>query len=171
MDVKDIDVDIKDIPRWNHLSIDDEDEAFRNEFQRVISDDSIKDLDETLESNEGQYVNMEVGLPRGEDGELERATVKKRVVDVEAKPVGKPHSNPLIDSTLYEVEYLDRTIEIMPANLITKNIVSQVDEECYRQMMLDEIIDHRSNKYAVKKANGFVVNVEKNTKQRVMTTK
>ena len=99
------DVDIKDIPRWDHLSIDDKDETFRNEFQRVISDDSIKDADETLANNEGQHVNMEIGLPQGEDGELERATVKTRVVDVEGDPVGKPHSNPLIDSTLYEIEY------------------------------------------------------------------
>ena len=39
----------------------------------------------------------------------------------------------------------------MPGNLIAKNILSQVDEEGHRQMMLDEIIDHRSNKNAVKK--------------------
>ena len=171
MDVKDTDIDLKDIPRWNHLSIDDEDEAFRDEFQRVISDDSIKDADEILENNEGQYINMEVGLPRGEDGEIERATVKKRVVDVEGKPVGKPHSNPLLDSSLYEIEYLDGTVEVMSANLIAENILSQVDEEGHRQMMLDEIIDHRSNKHAVKKENGFVINVERNTKRRVMTTK
>ena len=163
-------ININDVPRWNHLSLHEEDEAFRNEFQRIINDDSIKDADLLLEDESGQYTNMEIGLPRGEDGQLERAVVKKRVIDVDGKPFGKSHSNPLVDSSLYEIEYLDGTIEVMPANLMAENILLQVDEEGRRQQMLDEIIDHKTTHEAVKKEDGYIVNHKKGTKRKKMTT-
>jgi hypothetical protein len=47
---------------------------------------------------EDPYFNMELGLPRGEDEELKHAYVKRRAVDVEDRPIGRPSTNPLLDS-------------------------------------------------------------------------
>ena len=72
---------MSDIPNWNQLLVTNFDSDFTEDFQKkVIRDESIKDVDEYFETNDS-YINMEVGLPRGRDGELERAKVKKRVID------------------------------------------------------------------------------------------
>ena len=53
-----------------------------------------------------EYVNMEIKIPRGSDGEIKSATVKRRALDVDGMPIGK-------------------------------------------EMLFQEIIDHRSNKDAI----------------------
>ena len=82
---------------------------------------------------------MEVNLSRDGGESLERAKVKMRVVDKEGKPVGIANANPLLDTRRYEVEFLDGSTEGYTANIIAENIISQVDKEGHRQMMLEEI--------------------------------
>jgi hypothetical protein len=84
-----------------------------------------------------------LGLPRGQDDELHHAQVKQRAVDVEGRPVGRPSTNPLLDSRQYKVEFMNDETEILTANIIAENLLAQVDEEGHRQMLIDEIEDHR----------------------------
>ncbi len=44
------------------------------------------------------------------------ATVKRRATDFSDRPLGKPHSNPMLDSHVYEVELEDGTIDQYYAN-------------------------------------------------------
>ena len=113
---------------------------------------------------------MEIGLPRGEDNSLHHAKVKRRAIDVDGKPVGKANNNPLMDSREYEVEYLDGYTETLSANIIAENLLAQVDEEGHRQMMIDEIIDHRSDDTAVKKEHGYFTTTS-GQQRRKWTTK
>lgn len=48
--VNSVDINIYDIPRWSHLSIHEEDEAFRNGFQRLVCNQSVKDAGGLLDS-------------------------------------------------------------------------------------------------------------------------
>ena len=83
------------IDQWNKLSIADEDPEFLEELNRVISDSSIPDGpdDKISDDKEGPtpvpgihdqetvpsdaYVDMELGIPRGEDDILIHAIVKR----------------------------------------------------------------------------------------------
>jgi hypothetical protein len=47
---------------------------------------SPKTEDPTPDSYDG-YLNMEIGMPRGEDGAVEHAIVKRRAVDYLGQPV------------------------------------------------------------------------------------
>ena len=58
---------------------------------------------------------------------------------------------------MYEVEFIDGTTEIMTANVIAQNILSQVDEEGHRQLMMDEIIDHHSTDKVIKGEGAFYI--------------
>ena len=49
----------------------------------------------------------------------------------------------MLDTREYDIEYNDGTIETQTENLIAENILSQVDEKGHRQMILEEIIDHK----------------------------
>ena len=172
-EVRDINAqyEIAEIPDWNRLSIDEDDEDFRQELLRVVSDESIPEADDisNQETFDG-YINMELGIPRGPDEELQHAVVKRRAIDEDGKPIGLPHNNPIMDTRAYEVEFLDRSTETLTANIIAENIIAQVDEEGHRQLLMEDIIDHQSNEHAVKKEDGFYL-TKNGSKWKRMTMK
>ncbi|MEM7375799.1 MAG: hypothetical protein AAF587_44825, partial [Bacteroidota bacterium] len=135
-----------------------EDDEFLQEYRRVINDPSLPHEEEVTKVHEpidpDNYVNMIIGLPRGEDNELHRATVKRRATDDEGKPLGLANSNPLLDSQKYEVEFSNGELEIMAANILAENILAQVDKEGYKQVLLDKITDHRVLKDAIPRNKG-----------------
>ena len=160
-----------DQPAWNRLSLDEEDNDFIEEFNRVINDSSIPDVEEYTPDTFDGYLSMEIGIPRGPDDELMHAKVKRRAVDEDGKPFGKASNNPLMDTRQYEVEFDDGSIEVLAANIIAENVLAQVDEEGHRQMLLREIIDHRIDKSsAVPKEKGEYTN-RHGVKTKVRTTK
>ena len=95
---------------------------------------------------------MQLALTRGVDGELQG-----RVHDYEGKPLGIANTNPLLDSRQYVVEYIDGQIKELTAN-IAENLIAQLDDEGRRQMMLGEIMDHRTSHEAIPKSQGTYVN-------------
>jgi hypothetical protein len=101
---------------------------------------------------------MELALPRGDNGQMVHARVTKRMRDNEGMPIGMASDNPLLDSRKYEVEYVDGNVEELTANIIAENLIAQVDEEGHRQMMLEEIIDHRTTQEAIPKSQGTYLN-------------
>jgi hypothetical protein len=141
---------------------EDEDPDFFDEFTRTIDEAALAHADadpsRTTEVGSDQYVGMELALPRGNDGEMVYARVAKRMRDDEGLPIGRASDNPLLDSRKYEVEFVDGNVEELTANIIAENLIAQVDEEGHRQMMLDEIIDHRVTEEAITKGKGTYVN-------------
>ena len=76
---------ITDVPDFNRLSFDEHDLNFDEYFKRVISDDGVIKADDNNAVKTpnicDSYINMEVRLPRGNDGELYHATVKQRTIN------------------------------------------------------------------------------------------
>ena len=171
-------------PDWNRLSLDENDKSFDEDFHKIINDESIPESDEESYSDKRNenvldssssghfdpYLHMEVGLPQGSDDQLHHAMVKRRAVDSEGKPIGIESSNPLTDTRVYEVEFLDGTKESLSANIIAENLLAQVDEEGHRQLLMDEIINHRKNADAIEKKDGLYV-TRQGTKRHKVTTR
>jgi hypothetical protein len=85
------------------------------------------------------------------------AKVIKRSQDNDGKPIGKKHSNPLLDSREYECILDDGTLYQYTANVIAENIFTQCDDEARRHAVLQEITDHKSDKTAIHITNGYVM--------------
>ena len=120
------------IGRWNMLSVDQFDEEFAEEMNRVIDDNRLPHAYDDIPlptHNDDPYLNMEIGLTRGDDGALHHAIIKRRKLDTDGNAVGTSNNNPLLDLQQYKVEFLDGTIEILTANIIAENLLAQVDEE------------------------------------------
>eukprot|EP00978_Attheya_sp_CCMP212_P042528 scaffold260524_cov34-Attheya_sp.AAC.1 len=136
------------------VGMEDKDEDFIEEYNRVINDATLPEVDD-VDKELGQsdpYLTMELGIPRGDaDDELEFAKVTKRAKDDEGNSIGRAHTNPLLDSRQYEVQFHNGDTEVLTANIIAEKLLSQVDDEGRRQMMLDEIVDHRSLNLAIPK--------------------
>lgn len=152
-----IDIPINQIPQSeiqnNLISFEEESEMFKEEYNRVISSENIKESDDYNQeyAEVDPYLNMTVNLKREGESREHLATVKRRAVDDDGRPIGIANSNPILDTRQYEVEYLDGHNEVLMANTIAENILSQVDDEGHRQMMLEEIEDHRKTSDAIKK--------------------
>jgi hypothetical protein len=156
--------DKPDPEMWADLA--DADDDFREEFFKVYQDDNIRDADADGTGNkvdsepspgilDEQYLQMELALPRDGDGPT-LARVKKRLKDSDGKPIGVAHHNPILDSRIFEVEFLDGYTVSMTANAIAEHLFAQVDSEGRRLLLIDEIVDHRRSADAVTVADGFI---------------
>jgi hypothetical protein len=80
-----------------------------------------------------------------------RAKVTSRRRDADGKPVGKSHSNPLLDSRLYDVEYSDGSMDSSTAYTIAQSMYSQINDEGYTYQLMDKIINHQKEGTALSK--------------------
>ena len=91
------------------------------------------------------------------------AKVMKRLRDANGIPIGVVNENRILDSCMYEVEYQDGT----KASLA--NLFAQVDQECNRHVLLDELVDYRVNGHEVKLQDAFIT-TGTGTRRRCETT-
>ena len=101
-----------------------------------------------------EYLTTEVLLPSM--GTLTKAKVTGRKRDVDGNPIGKRHSNPMLDTREYEVEFPDGATDVFTANIIAENLYAQVDDEGNSYSILSEIVDHKKDGSAVSKDDAFV---------------
>ena len=110
---------------------------------------------------------MELAIPQGDSLEPRLARVTKRLKDANGLPIGLANENPILDTRMYEVEYLDGEQMSLVANNIAE---AQIDDDGNHQVLMDEIIGHRTNGHAVKQQDAFIV-TKTGTKRRKETTK
>ena len=144
---------------------------FQEEFNSVTSNEEVKEDDDqfTLDTYD-TYLNMELALPQGDSLEPRMARVTKRLKDANGIPIGTADDNPLLNTRMYEVEYLDGERASLSANHTAENLFAQVDEEGNRQVLMTEIIDYRTNGQEVKHQDAFIT-TRTGTKRRRETTK
>ena len=117
---------------------------------------------------EDTYLNMELALSRDGDGP-EFAKVTKRLRDANGIPIGTAHDNPLLDTRLYEVEYMDGYKASLAANAIAMNMFAQVDDEGNRYVLFDQIIDHRTDGSEIKQDDALIISPNGGRRRRETT--
>jgi hypothetical protein len=128
---------------------DDEFEPMEPEAAMPEADD----IEFTIDAFD-KYIGAEVGVSKG--GVQFMGTVIRRKRDVDGKPQGMSNNNPMLDTRRFEVRLSDGTMEEYDANTIAESMYSQVDDEGKSYILLDEIVDHRSDGHAVKKADMYI---------------
>ena len=76
----------------------------------------------------------------------------------------------MLDTRMYEVEFIKGTKQAMTANLIVETLFATVDKEGHRHLWLDSIIDFWKNDNAIKQEDAFIVG-KSYTRKRRETTK
>jgi len=72
--------------------------------------------------------------------------------------MGSYDDNRFLNSMIYEVEFPDGQIKEYAANIIAKNILTQVDSDGYSITMMEGIIDYKKdNAVVVSKGDAYVV--------------
>ena len=168
------------------FDLEGEDEEFLRNFNMPIDVDGIAQgagregteddgvQDEAVEEGDDldapNYVGMEIGLRRGDEGGLQRATVRRRILDEDGRPSGVATRNPMTDTRRFEVEFQDGEKEIFNANILAENILEQVDEYGHKHRLMEEIGGHRKLNDAVPKEKGWVT-TEQGQRRRRQTTR
>ena len=170
-------IQLPDLPAGRLFDLENEDDEFLRDFNRVLttelpSDDADDNTPIPYEQEADPYIHMEVGLRRDPEQPPQRAKVKRRKLDDDGTPIGSQHptGNPLLDQRLYEVEFLDGTKETLAANILAEHILAQVDDSGHRQLLLDEIVDHRRLEDAIPKGKGLLI-TKSGATRKVQTTR
>ena len=137
----------------------DTDDDFHDEFNNVISHPEVKEADESFmpEVMGDTYVNMELALPQGDTFEPRYTRVTKRLRDANGIPIGTAHDNPILDTRMYEVEFMDGEKSSLSANYIAENLFGQIYDDGNRQVLLNEIIDHHTTGRQVMQQDVFIM--------------
>jgi len=146
-------------PRMAGMDFDD-DEQNKEGYIRYEDDEPVQiqdpdDIDDLGNETDAfdRYISAKVLLPSGDD--MLYGTVLRRKRDVNGNLIGKSHSNPILDTSVYEVMFDNGHVEAYNANLIAENIYARTDEEGHTIYLLDEIIDHRKKADALSMADGY----------------
>ena len=103
---------------------------FQEELNNITSNEEVKEDDDHFTPDiYDMYLNMELALPQGDSLEPRMARVTNRLKDANGIPIGTTNDNPLLDTKMYEVEYLDGEHASLSANHIVENLFTQVDDE------------------------------------------
>jgi hypothetical protein len=133
-----------DPPLPNEFIIDEDDDT---PYEPMEPESEMPEADAFDHQMYDQYISAEVLLPKGDI--LLPAKVIGRKHDRDGNPLGIGHSNPLLDTRIYEVQFPDGHTEEFTANTIAENIYSQVDTEGNQFLLLDEITDHKRDGSAI----------------------
>uniref|UniRef100_A0A7S2RB33 Uncharacterized protein n=1 Tax=Eucampia antarctica TaxID=49252 RepID=A0A7S2RB33_9STRA len=100
----------------------DEREDYTEELRVWINGDLIDRAGTPVYDNSfsDSMINAEVFLPQGED--LTKYTVKHRHIDPDGVVAGEFHSNPSLNSIIYDVKFSDGAIKEYAANVIAQNM-------------------------------------------------
>ena len=145
-----------------------EDDKITWPWEKELEELPLQDEDDTTLEALDQYIGANLVLP-GRDGLEVLTQVKGRKRDHNGKAIGTSHSNPILDTRVYQVEFPDGHLEEYSTNKIAEALYSQIDEEGYNVGLIKEICDHQRTEAAIPASEGFVG--EGKTRKPVITTK
>ena len=138
-DLKEIDVDAP-TPEY---------ELYEDDFEGTT--EKVQDIDEVTPEDQDNYVGAQVNLSFG--GTIRSGKVKRRATDAEGKVSGLANPNPILDTRLYEVEFPDGDVAEYSANVIAENMYAQCDPNGNQFLLMEAIVDHKTDGTAVKFAD------------------
>ena len=141
-------------------SIDFPDDDFETPTYELYQDGDKKgqprapDIEDVTPEAYDLYLNAEVLLPRGDS--LRTGKVKRRKRDADGELQGLANNNPILDTRTYEVEFPDRQVTEYAANVIAENMWSQCDIESNQMLLMQAIMDYKTDGHAVAHADQYI---------------
>ena len=83
-------------------------------------------------------------------------TIMGRKWDQEGNPIGHAHSNPILDTRVYEVEIPDGHVEEYAADVIAECVYAQVDDEGNQFLLIQDNIDHKKDAQVLSKDDMWI---------------
>ena len=98
--------------------------------------------------------------------------MKKILEDSNRIPIDLANDNPILDSRMYKVEYRNGYVSAMESNAITENIFKQVYQEDNIFVLIESIMDTRTDGTQILQQYAFIItNTKSGTKRRKIQLK
>jgi hypothetical protein len=143
-------------PQMNVMNFDN-DEQDEDPFVRYADDepvqvhepDDIDDLGPETDAFDNTFPPKSCYL------QMLYGTVICRKRNASGNLIGKSHSNPVLDTSVYEVMFDNGHVEAYNANLIAENVYARTNDEGHTIYLLDKIVDHRKRADALGMEDGY----------------
>jgi hypothetical protein len=143
------------------IEIEDDDEEFETPDYTAYADDTngeeptMPEADEFDHDAFDKYISARLILPDAE-GVNRSGKIMRRKRDHDGNLIGRSNRNPILDTSLYEIEFDDGQTGTYAANIVAENIFEQLDDEGQAHTLFSEIVDHKKMKDAIHPDDGFV---------------
>ena len=93
---------------------------FQEKLSHVVSNEYVTEANNYFYSDvyDDTYLRMEFALPKRVEPELQFACITERLCDANGLPIVKASDKPILDTLMYEVEYVESKKSAFYANLI-----------------------------------------------------
>ena len=118
----------------------------------VRTPESIPDADPFTYFDE--YINVELMLAREGEG-MVAARVIKISLGPDGNAVGYFNHNKMLDTRIYDIMFMDRTVQQLAANIFALSMYEHVDSEGFTTNILDQVQRHRKKDEAIDKYDGY----------------
>ncbi len=113
----------------------------------IFPDDSMDEPSEIpvpsdTTSGVDEFSNAEIYLPHGDRNEIAKVLWRKRNLD--GNFIGRRHTNPMLDSRVFTVEFPDGEQQDVAFNVLAEHLYSQVDVDGKQYQLFKAIVNHRN---------------------------
>ena len=133
----------------------------------VRTPESIPDSDSFTYFDE--YINAELMMAKEGEG-MGAARVVRRYLGTDGNVVGSFNHKKMLDSRIYDIMFMDGTVQPLATNRIALSMYEHVDSEGFTTKILDQVQRHRKNDESIEKSDGYVKD-SKGRRSRRITTK
>ena len=124
----------------------------------------VPDAEDITPESGDEYVGAEVTMSSG--GILRTGRVTRRQRGDDGSIQGTRNENLILDTRTYDVEFPDGEVNEYTANVIAENMWAQCDLDGQQHILLEAIVDHKSNDDAVKFNDRLYMSMEDATLAR-----
>ena len=93
------------------------------------------------------YIGAEILLPRGD--QMARGHVVARSRDANGNVMGRSHTNPILDTRTYQVEFTGGEVTELTTNVIAESMYAQCDSNGNEYLLLDALVDYLKDNKAI----------------------
>ena len=97
------------------------------------------------------------------------ARVVRRSLGPDGKVVGSFNYNKMLGSRIYDIVFMDGTVQQLAANRIALSMYEYVDSEVFMTKILDQVHRHRKTDEAIEKSDGYVKDSKVRISKRITT--
>jgi hypothetical protein len=143
------DIDYDSNSDCDYVPYEDDEEIPRTIPQSEVLDFNGRPIN--TQSITDKLIGLELSLPQGE--RMTPAKVIGLSIYEEGKVIGNVNEDPILNTTLYDVEFPNGMVRSYAANVIAENICNMVNDDGESEAIFDGIVGHKSNQDAVTKDN------------------
>ena len=93
------------------------------------------------------YIGAEILLPRGD--QMARGHVVARSRDANGNVMGRSHTNPILDTRMYQLKFAGGKVTALTTNVIAESMYVQCNSEGNEYLLLDELGDYQKDDKAI----------------------